>query len=458
MAQRTTPPVYTTILMGALLLLTPAFLNNYPFLYSDTCTYLDGGFEGLVNNMRPITYGLFMRHVSLMESFWLVVLVQALLVSWLIHLFFKVFSTRIRPFAPLVCIAFLSLCTQVGINVGMLMPDFFTAAVLLAAIIIYWAERLHRAEVAGCVGVIWLGCASHHSHLFIFLIVVAGVSAWAGLARYRRWSTLLPRRLMWPAAALALAWLTMPTLHYAYGGKFERENASHVFMVSRMAQIGILQPFLQERCAQGATYNLCPYRDRIPDNFLWDPNGPVYQTGGWQANREEYRQVIRDVLTTPRYAWKFFFKTGESAIQQFFCYSGQIVFKEREGGAPVDALTRLWPEQLPAIRASLQYRDLWNYRTTDVIQHFVVIISAIWCLWILFWSERGSPLQRRLAAMLLLGLFANALICAGVSMIDPRFQSRVIWLAPLFAVWLLSEHASHIGIRIATAPPPRPGE
>jgi hypothetical protein len=40
------------------------------------------------------------------------------------------------------------------------------------------------------------------------------------------------------------------------------------------------------------------------------------------------------------------------------------------------------------------------------------------------------------------GLLANALICGGVSMIDPRFQSRVIWLVPMFAMWWLKEQIS----------------
>ena len=90
---------YLSVPLGGLFILSSAFANKYPFLYSDTCTYLDGGFDHQVNNMRPITYGLFMRHVSLLESLWLVVFVQALMVSWLIHLFFATFSKTRRGIA-----------------------------------------------------------------------------------------------------------------------------------------------------------------------------------------------------------------------------------------------------------------------------------------------------------------------------------------------------------------------
>jgi hypothetical protein len=89
-----------SILFGALLLLFPAFNNGYPFLYADTSTYITGGFLGAVSDFRPITYGLFVRHISLMESLWLVAFVQALIVSALIHLVFRVFSSGEPVFGP----------------------------------------------------------------------------------------------------------------------------------------------------------------------------------------------------------------------------------------------------------------------------------------------------------------------------------------------------------------------
>ena len=427
--------------IGALFILAPAFVNKYPFLYSDTCTYLDGGFANLVNNMRPITYGLFMRHVSLLESMWLVVFVQALIVSWLIHLFFDTFSQIQHRMAPLLCIVLLSLGTNIGISVGMLMPDFFTAAAFLAAAVLLFGEKVSRRALLLCGLIFWFGIACHHSNLFIFSLIVGVVALQRLWARIKKRSE-YPRRIWLAAALLVLSWLTIPTLHYAYGGTFERENASHVFMVSRFMQMGQLKPFLCETCGVTAEYNLCPYKDRLPENFLWSPESPVYLTGGWQANREEYRRLIYDFLSTPKYLRKFCFKTVETAIQQFFCYEGKIVFKEADGGAPVDAMIRVWPEQMPAVRSSLQYVDGWEYKQQDRIQHVVVLGSFLFCLWcLLFASSAATPLQRQLAGFLLLGLMANALICGGVSMIDPRFQSRVIWLAPMFALWLYGERA-----------------
>lgn len=429
---------YLSVPLGALFILGPAFLNNYPFLYSDTCIYVDGGFLHTVNGMRPITYGLFLRNISLMESFWLVVLAQALIVSWLIHLFFVTFSQKTPGVAPLATIVALSLGTNIGISVGMLMPDFFTPAALLAAAVLFFGRDVPKWSLVLCGTVFWFGIASHHSNLFIFIIVVGAVAASWLWAWYKKRAE-RPQRLLFMMGLLALSWLTIPTLHYIYGGTFERERASHVFMVSRFAQMGLLRPFLEEKCASGTEYNLCAYKDKIPDSFLWSPESPVYLTGGWEANRVEYKRLIGDFLTTPKYLREFCIKTAETVVQQFFCYEGQIVFREKEGGAPVDAINRVWPQQLPAIRASLQYRDAWEHKPTDRIQHFVVTGAFLFCIWWLLYAGRDTSVQRRLAGFLLIGLAANALICGGVSMIDPRFQSRVIWLVPMFALWLLHE-------------------
>ena len=440
---------YLSVPLGGLFILSSAFANKYPFLYSDTCTYLDGGFDHQVNNMRPITYGLFMRHVSLLESLWLVVFVQALMVSWLIHLFFATFSKTRRGIAPLGCILLLSLGTNIGISVGMLMPDFFTAAALLAGALLCFGKNISRWALVGSSLIFWFGIACHHSNLFIFSSVVGFILLRWLWAAYKK-SPERPQRVLLVAGLVALSWLTIPTLHYAYGGKFERENASHVFIVSRFMQMGLLQPFLRETCGTKAEYNLCQYTDRIPENFLWASDSPVYLTGGWQANRDEYRRLIGDFLTTPKYLHKFCVKTFETVVQQFFCFEGKIVFKEADGGAPVDAMNRLWPEQLPAIRDSLQYRDGWDYKSQDHIQHWFVLGGFLFCFWCLLSAHDGaSPVQMQLAGFLLVGLMANALICGGVSMIDPRFQSRVIWLVPMFALWLLGERAGERWAKMA---------
>ena len=81
-------------------------------------------------------------------------------------------------------------------------------------------------------------------------------------------------------------------------------RASPAFLIARLCETGILEKFLYQNCDPTDRYSLCAYRDKLPADamsFMWDPNSPLYQTGGWNANLDEYRGIIGQVLSTPRY-------------------------------------------------------------------------------------------------------------------------------------------------------------
>lgn len=439
-------PKYPSLLFGALALLFPAFNNGYPFLYADTSTYLTGGFLGAVSDIRPITYGLFLRHVSLMESLWLVVIAQALILSALVHLFFRVFSTTAdnSGFRPLVTLVALSLTTHIGISTGMLMPDFLTAASIIGVAILLFASPLRWAEMVFCGVVAWFGLSSHYSNHYIFLCVLLGVGGYWAWQRWVARSTFRPRRFGWVVGLWGLAYFTIPALHYMHGGGFVRDKASHVFMIGRLNQMGLLKPFLQENCDSSGNWGLCAFKDAIPDDFLWNSESPVYKTGGWAANKADYNRVLAAFFSKPKYLRKFCIKTTETALIQFFTFEGRVIFKEREGNPPFDAIRDAMPDQLGAIRNSRQYNEQWENHLLDLLQRFAVLLGLLVFALVLWQpgSWRSTPLQRQLAAFLLLALAANALICGGVSMVDMRFQARVIWLVPMFATMIVWERVS----------------
>lgn len=65
-------------LVGAILLMIPAFINGYPIVYSDTGTYLASAFLLETPFDRPITYGLFIRLASVNGmSLWGVIFLQS---------------------------------------------------------------------------------------------------------------------------------------------------------------------------------------------------------------------------------------------------------------------------------------------------------------------------------------------------------------------------------------------
>ena len=431
-----------SVWLGAFVLCTPAFLNNFPFLYADTGTYLMAGFRGYPSDIRAMTYGIFLRHVSLMESLWLVILVQGLMVSWAIHTFYRSFSTKYLSIAPLASILVLTCMTGIGEVTGMLMPDFLAPVMILCGAILLFGENISRWRqvMAGILFVLSVAC--HHSHAYIFFLLLAVGAVYWAYQFFRKKPILFRSQRLLIILGLTLAgYFTIPALHYQYSGEFYWSKAKSVFLTNRINQMGLLKPFLREHCPRN-TYNLCASIEDIPFDFLWDSNSPMVRSGGMAANDAEYGRMLEDFFAEPGYARKFFIRSVENGVIQFFTFEGKIIFKEREEGYPYQVFQEVWPEFIPAIRRSIQYADQWDSRFTQHIQRFLVYGGFFFCIAVLLfhWPGPGSSQMRQLIIYILLSLLANAVICGGISMVDMRFQYRVVWLIPLIAIWVAFEN------------------
>jgi len=136
------------IVLGGFLLSFIAFYNNYPLLYPDTAAYMYAGFLDGIPNDRPKTYGLFLRHISLSDITWLVIISQGIIVSTMIYFFIKYFSLghRYLPFHTIL-ISFLVLFTGVSFSVSMLIPDIFTSVFLMAFAILLLVPIKNRRDL-----------------------------------------------------------------------------------------------------------------------------------------------------------------------------------------------------------------------------------------------------------------------------------------------------------------------
>lgn len=423
-----------SIFAGTLTLMTPAFQNNFPFLFSDTGSYVLAGFKGVVSDFRPMAYGIFMRHVSLMESLWLVAFVQAWLTSWIIHQFTRVFFPQLPVYMPLATVFVLTLGTCAGITTTMLMPDFLTPLLILASAILLWGKT-SRHVAAGAGLILWFGIAAHHSHRWILFLPLLMLLA----GRLFRLKGIPARKLALVAAIGLTGALTIPALSFLYGGGFVFSRAQHIFLISHLHRTELLIPHLNKFCLVN-TSPLCACRERESDDLLWDPASPANINGGWAANDSLFAVVWDDFLKSPENIKNLAIKMTEDAVAQFFTFEGKTVFRELENGHPYGVLREVFPKGLFAIRHSLQYHDAGMESTLDESQHWLVMLSFCALALLFLFNADSIPLQYKwLVVFVLAALFANALICSGVSMIDPRFQKRVVWLVPLLAVLLVAD-------------------
>ncbi|MEP6647766.1 MAG: hypothetical protein ABJC12_11820 [Saprospiraceae bacterium] len=92
----------------------------------------------------------------------------------------------------------------------------------------------------------------------------------------------------------------------------------------------------------------------------------------------------------------------------------------------------------------MQFSGKWDCHTAQILQRFLVYGSILYLLSFFIFNNSINDIsttQKNLALFLLIALSANAFICAGISMVDVRFQYKVVWIIHLFAILILNDHS-----------------
>jgi hypothetical protein len=432
-------------LIAALILCVPAFYNGFPLMFPDTTPYLETGFENKVGDARVWLYGGFLRHVSLWETLWLVVFVQGLLVTGSIYLMFKYFFKG--PYSMRLTILYMIVVgstTAISFHVSMLMPDVFTPIVILSFSLLLLAKNMSRRDTFIAIFLFVFASAMHNSHLIlnIGVLILIGLSmvvknwrlAWNGLGVSRR-------KLFLLLGLVFCAHISVCTLHYSKGGEFKATRGSEVFLFARLCDFGIAQSYLAEHC-EVQNYTICPMAGRLNlgRNFLWTWKSPLYKTGGWTIEGEEYyRRLVKDILTTPKYLKKYIIKSIEATLMQFFYYDIDPLGEMRnevKGSGVIKVYFRSY--DLAAVN-NRQFKKTYTstfIERQNVVQQFVIGIAALLLL-LLLWDEKYSRRQKIVAGILLVGMLVNAFIVGATSGVYDRYQSRVAWLITLPAFWFI---------------------
>ena len=161
------------VLLCGMLLCYMGFVNAFPLMYPDCGTYILSGFTLKVPVDRPIFYGLFVRHISLQTSLWLVIWTQGILLALVVFYYFKYLSgTRLFRFYYLLCIAFLTFFTPASFNVSQLIPDIFAPVSILALGLLLFAGNMKKRDVVVTTVILVYALAVHNSHLFINVLLL----------------------------------------------------------------------------------------------------------------------------------------------------------------------------------------------------------------------------------------------------------------------------------------------
>jgi len=420
---------------GALVLLVPALLNGFPFIFQDTSDYL----IFTPRLYRSPFYGLFLFGFHLNRFIWAPVIAQALIGSALIYLLIKTLPIRNRPGTFAGLIAFLGAFTSLPWFVGFLMPDIFTAYLFIAVYLIgFHLERFSRPLRVVLVGFAGLAMVVHLSHL---VLACGAIAVFVLLSRWLRqpWRQTIVRAavLCIPVALTVGAYLTY---NLAVFKALAVSPAGQTFFLANLIEYGPARDYLRDACPT-AGYKICDQVETLPSTanaFLWEA-GHLERLGGFAGMNAESATIVRAaVMSRPGdvaavVAANFWRALGAHApdtdvSSAFPPYSSIFEIIASKFGS----------QALAAFQASAQMRDVVPHsliRTADT-----VLIALAWVLAAATCLVAVARRERELAVLPLffaICVLSDTLVCSALSGVFDRYQARVIWLLPMAAVLCL---------------------
>jgi len=410
--------------------MTPAFINGFPIVYSDTSTYIVSGFEWETPFDRPITYGLFLWLTSLGGiSLWLTVFAQCLILAWCVRLLNHRFLGKSRRTDVIVFLeaVVLSLLTSSSWVASQLMPDVFTPIMLLSAILII---TNHGGYSLGhslfLYFIFFLSASMHMGHLsfnvaFLVAILIIRKIKVVGLK-----DTIQLRPVI---LLMALSVATIFTMGSAFA------KSRNGFFMGALVEHGIAKEYLDRHCNQHQ-YKMCAYKDSLPEyawEFLWEKNSPFYKMGAWTETREEFGEIIHGTLTSPEFIGLHVKESLKATAQQI------VKFKIGDGNGAFLQGTQLherialyFPHELSKYEHSSQNRQQLSYTNiANEVLAVVVILAVILLGWLAIKRISGF---NNILILILLGILVNAWVCGTFANAIDRLGTKVIWLIPLMAM------------------------
>ncbi|HWY66507.1 MAG TPA: hypothetical protein VNX61_14940 [Rhizomicrobium sp.] len=417
----------------SLMFLSVAIWNGFPLIFYDTGAYVLEGLGHIFFVERAPVYAGFLFLAGARFSLWPVVVVQALMTSYLILEVARIEVPGLTLRGLVAIGALLSVFTGIAWYAGQVEPDIFTPMVILGAwLLLFRSERLTKAGRYRVVTLTGLAVACHPSHLGLLagLVIVAAL-----LKLVSRWH--LPRpNLRLGLIGLAIALSLIVAGNFVMTGKLFLTKSGSVFLFARLMQDHIVKQLMDDTCPPAGTINwrLCAYKNRLPKSanaWLWGENSGFHALGGFtsQSQQDEDGRIIVESLK--RYPVMHLRAAVSDSLLQF------VQFRTGDGIEPQLTILepnfqRVIPRQVPAYLEARQQRGLIRFKTLNLIHVPVGAMSVLGLLLLLqHASVRRSWEAASLPALVLLGLIGNAVICGTFSNPHDRYQSRIVWLPTL---------------------------
>jgi hypothetical protein len=428
--------VVRPLLIGALAvcaLLWVAVYNGYPTVFSDTGSYLyTGKFLIAVPPFRAPGYSIFTRLTSMGTSAWFTIAIQAIAVVYLLYetcAYLIGGEAKFRDRCMLAIVGVLALATSLPWEVSLLMPDVFAGMVFLSAFLLAFNDRLRLTQRIALAAILTISVSAHLSLLPIAAVFIAALAIARFAGCYLRGAPLAMSMLAWLLVPIIAAGFLTATLNRRTGLGFKLSTSGSTFLLARLFDDGLAADFLRENCPNEA-YVACRYLGNLPrtqEEFLFHHSPLLHDLAGHGNETEE---IVRGTLYA--YPLRFVSSSIKDTFRQLAAFrTGDEI---RTSNAPYwnkDMMPRVFPRDVHAFGNARQsrYRLVPLADAAAAIDTPVYWLSALACL-VLAWTDHVGKVNRFLYSAIVF-LMINAAICATLSGVYDRYQSRVAWIVPL---------------------------
>ena len=445
------------ILLGAFILCIPTFYNGYPFLSYDSGTYIESGFTGIVPIARPLAYGLFVRHSSMCFSLWFTIYAQCIILSSVLYLLLKntiIKKERFNFFYLIILIA-LTFFTNIGWCVGQIMADIFAPIFIISFVCILFIEKLNVINLTFLALVFILSCTAHLTHLLMAMVASSLLLIFLFRYRKRREIVLHYRKRVVLILMLSIGSLfTVLTINYTHknGGGFKLSRGSHVFLIAHFIEMGTMEEFLKENCnkPEFKDCKTCLYKDSLEhslDEYLWSWNGTLTKTGGWENTEKEHNFILKKMFSDYNFAIKNIYGSIRFGLTELCQITiGDGIGPLNKTTPPGIEIKKYYPSELNSFMLSKANTEPYLVTKFDTANYFNTLLVTISVCTILYYFlyKKNRSKEYFPGVLLISFVILNAFLTAGLNAPNPRFQSRVIWLIPLFLFIIVLNNQTYI--------------
>lgn len=447
------------VFFGTLIFLVPAIWNGFPFIFTDTLSYMVSGIDLIAPPDRPIFYGIYIRITNLFFDLWGGVICQAALLSLLLVKFVKKLFPSLSVLSLCLWLIFITFFTTAPWFVGQISPDIFSSILFLA--LMFWVVSYKEENTIDLVIVcstLILSICVHSSNLLICTFTASVFFIWLVLQR-QSWKYIRKFSLpIFSSILISVVLIIISNIWSHYGATLN--PSGRVFMLARILEDGPGLEFLKNNCTYqrfkvcealpmlvnakeieiaGNVANDPELKNLVASTFLW--GGGLSISGGIFSVNSEAGAIIKGAVK--EYPFVQIKAIAQNTLDQLVTFS---VGEQLKSTLKLEAINHFFHSRFPG-----SYQHYLNSQqsrgklpvVTNFLNpiYFVVVLLAIANIAITLFIQVRKGISTNYSFIVIGILFifevANAMVTGALSGVFDRYQSRVIWLIPAVSILFL---------------------